>query len=278
MIFPNSKIVQIWQSHQSHCAICSDGTAALTGIGMRLPPPVSVLSPLARSHDNRSEQLHSDEQQTAAAKKAERDLHRLWKPSDVINETVFDCFEEHLKQPQQQHNDSSDSCCTNNTDIDEHSECTTEHAAPEADADDDHDVSESDSRPEMRQHVPSLSSQKFRFSGTMFAYHEIEPPQLQCHGLQHAPSGPADTTLVFESRFEGGNLQRAVKVYEDEYDLILRPDINTRGHAQWFFFSMSNTRRFKRYVFSKAKQLLVFCHPVRLTVNCVLFTIPPQQI
>jgi len=32
-------------------------------------------------------------------------------------------------------------------------------------------------------------------------------------------------------------------VYDYEYDLILRPDINTRGHTQWFYFSVSNTLR-----------------------------------
>ena len=30
-------------------------------------------------------------------------------------------------------------------------------------------------------------------------------------------------------RFESGNLRRAVQVYEYEYDLILKPDVNTRG-------------------------------------------------
>jgi hypothetical protein len=49
--------------------------------------------------------------------------------------------------------------------------------------------------------------------------------------------------LVFESRMESGNLRRAIQVYPHEYDLILRPDINTRGHTQWFYFSISNTRR-----------------------------------
>jgi hypothetical protein len=28
-----------------------------------------------------------------------------------------------------------------------------------------------------------------------------------------------------------------------EYDLIVKPDINTRGHTQWFYFSVSNTRK-----------------------------------
>lgn len=35
--------------------------------------------------------------------------------------------------------------------------------------------------------------------------------------------------------------ERLMQVYDYEYDLILRPDINTRGHTQWFYFSVSNT-------------------------------------
>lgn len=76
----------------------------------------------------------------------------------------------------------------------------------------------------------------------------------------HTPSTPfctltlastqADTTLVFESRFESGNLRRAIQVYPFEYDLVLHPDVNTRGHTQWFFFSVSNTRAGVPYKFN----------------------------
>jgi len=37
----------------------------------------------------------------------------------------------------------------------------------------------------------------------------------------YVPRSPSDTTLVFESRFESGNLQLAHKVTENEYNLIL---------------------------------------------------------
>eukprot|EP00002_Diphylleia_rotans_P039288 TRINITY_DN9084_c0_g1_i2.p1 TRINITY_DN9084_c0_g1~~TRINITY_DN9084_c0_g1_i2.p1 ORF type:complete len:864 (-),score=127.11 TRINITY_DN9084_c0_g1_i2:132-2723(-) len=57
-------------------------------------------------------------------------------------------------------------------------------------------------------------------------------------------------TLKFESRFESGNLLRVVQVYDCEYDLVLQPDINTRGHTQWFFFSVENTRKDKTYQFN----------------------------
>lgn len=53
---------------------------------------------------------------------------------------------------------------------------------------------------------------------------------------------PDDLTLVFESRFESGNLRRVIQIREKEYDLILKPDYNTRGNTQWYYFSISNTR------------------------------------
>jgi hypothetical protein len=39
-----------------------------------------------------------------------------------------------------------------------------------------------------------------------------------------------DDTLVFESRFESGNLQKAYRVDKYEYNLYLNPDTNTNSH------------------------------------------------
>lgn len=66
----------------------------------------------------------------------------------------------------------------------------------------------------------------------------------------YIPTGPEDVTLMFESRFECGNLRRAIQVYEYEYDLILKPDYNTRGYTQWYYFRVSNTRAGKPYRFN----------------------------
>jgi hypothetical protein len=66
----------------------------------------------------------------------------------------------------------------------------------------------------------------------------------------YVPSSEDDHTLIFESRFESGNLRRAVQVYDFEYDLILKPDYNTKGNTQWFFFSIGNTRAGKLYRFN----------------------------
>jgi len=57
-----------------------------------------------------------------------------------------------------------------------------------------------------------------------------------------------DETLIFDSRFECGNLGRAFKIRENEYDLELSTDIKTRGHTQWFYFSVRNMRQGKTYV------------------------------
>ena len=56
-----------------------------------------------------------------------------------------------------------------------------------------------------------------------------------------------DTTLVFESRFESGNLSHAIKRSDFEYDLSVKPDYNTHGFQNWFFFSISNIKAKTRY-------------------------------
>ena len=55
----------------------------------------------------------------------------------------------------------------------------------------------------------------------------------------YKPSGPDDKTLIFESRFESGNLLAAIKISDNEYDLVLQNDINTNGHTQWFFYRVT---------------------------------------
>ena len=47
------------------------------------------------------------------------------------------------------------------------------------------------------------------------------------------------STLNFESRFECGNLRKAIHVGGRQYDLILSPDINSDKHHQWFYFQVN---------------------------------------
>lgn len=55
--------------------------------------------------------------------------------------------------------------------------------------------------------------------------------------------------LIFESRFESGNLKKAIQVDKNEYELILKPDYMTKNFTQWFYFKISNTRRYREYIF-----------------------------
>ncbi|XP_045919245.1 cytosolic carboxypeptidase 2-like [Micropterus dolomieu] len=59
-----------------------------------------------------------------------------------------------------------------------------------------------------------------------------------------------DFTLEFESRFESGNLQKAVQVGVYEYELTLRTDMYTRKHTQWFYFRVRNMKAGVNYRFT----------------------------
>ncbi|KAL1455575.1 hypothetical protein WDU94_009659 [Cyamophila willieti] len=58
------------------------------------------------------------------------------------------------------------------------------------------------------------------------------------------------TDLKFESRFESGNLAKAVKISDNYYELYLRTDLYTNRHMQWFYFRITNTRSNVYYRFS----------------------------
>lgn len=59
-----------------------------------------------------------------------------------------------------------------------------------------------------------------------------------------------DSTLIFESRFESGNLLAASKKEENQYQLILQNDTNTNGYNQWFYFRVSNTKKSTKVKFN----------------------------
>lgn len=54
---------------------------------------------------------------------------------------------------------------------------------------------------------------------------------------EYAMSLPAfEEGVDFFSRFESGNLKRAIRVSKCEYELHLSEDYNTTGHCHWFYF------------------------------------------
>ena len=69
------------------------------------------------------------------------------------------------------------------------------------------------------------------------------PEHSTCVSKYYNLKDNLDNTLLFESRFECGNLQAASRVSESEYHLLLSYDTNTVGYAQWFFFRVSNVKK-----------------------------------
>ncbi|RLN91605.1 hypothetical protein BBJ28_00010016 [Nothophytophthora sp. Chile5] len=76
--------------------------------------------------------------------------------------------------------------------------------------------------------------------------------------------GAADDTLVFDSLFESGNLLRAARVFrqavstatsasrqpQQEYELLIHPDIKNSAYRQWFYFEVRNGRPDVTYRFA----------------------------
>ena len=54
--------------------------------------------------------------------------------------------------------------------------------------------------------------------------------------------------LRFESRFECGNLRKAIACSGGrQYNLILTPDVNSDKHHQWFYFQVSHMKGGEHY-------------------------------
>ncbi|CAG0914004.1 unnamed protein product [Notodromas monacha] len=61
-----------------------------------------------------------------------------------------------------------------------------------------------------------------------------------------------NSLLQFESRFECGNLRRAIQVGPREYDLFVSPDLGTSDHHMWFYFQVSGMLPNVSYTFNIA--------------------------
>ncbi|KAM9470800.1 cytosolic carboxypeptidase 4 isoform 2-T2 [Clarias gariepinus] len=55
----------------------------------------------------------------------------------------------------------------------------------------------------------------------------------------HCSNKAAGEPLRFFSKFESGNLRKALHIRRYEYDLILNADVNSSTHHQWFYFEVS---------------------------------------
>ncbi|XP_024137084.1 cytosolic carboxypeptidase 2 [Oryzias melastigma] len=77
---------------------------------------------------------------------------------------------------------------------------------------------------------------------------------------------PSNFTLEFESRFESGNLLKAVRVGLHDYQLTLRPDLYTTKHTQWFYFRVRKMRARVTYRFTiinLMKSSSLYCHGMK---------------
>jgi hypothetical protein len=74
--------------------------------------------------------------------------------------------------------------------------------------------------------------------------------------------------LVFDSEFEEGNLDLVLKRNTNEYDLFMRVDSNTRGHHQWFYFSINNKTlgTFKFNILNFTKHDSLYQHGMRIAI------------
>lgn len=108
------------------------------------------------------------------------------------------------------------------------------------------------------------------------SYHHIKLTDYVCERLQSdkenerlrvvydIEASEEDTSvdgkyLCFDSRFECGNLRKALVVVpqkeeekeegEEVYYLLLNSDVNTTGHTQWYYFSVEGMRPGRRYRF-----------------------------
>ncbi|CAF1138870.1 unnamed protein product [Adineta ricciae] len=111
-----------------------------------------------------------------------------------------------------------------------------------------------------RDHMPSVRSIDEKFGRVVFNYNpetcgyfvrsRIGGNRDGCRQAAVTLRGPEDTTVLFESRFESGNLMKAVQVGEFEYELYLRYDLYTKRNTQWFYFRLQNVQSNKRYRFT----------------------------
>ncbi|KFW05706.1 Cytosolic carboxypeptidase 4, partial [Eurypyga helias] len=63
-----------------------------------------------------------------------------------------------------------------------------------------------------------------------------------------SPGAPG--CLTFFSKFESGNLRKAIQVRELEYDLIMNADVNSNQHHQWFYFEVRDMKPAVPYRFN----------------------------
>jgi hypothetical protein len=92
----------------------------------------------------------------------------------------------------------------------------------------------------------------------------LQPRKPALLSKRVATTGP----LLFDSRFESGNLACAVQVSGREFDLMLQNDSNTQGYIQWFFFKVAaeESGEFKFNLLNHTKANSLYNYGMRVLV------------
>ena len=111
--------------------------------------------------------------------------------------------------------------------------------------------------------ISSKSMYKEKFATNInLNFNKFQRPQTVYHDLKsyYTLKNKNDNTLIFESRFESGNLLCAFRTEdENSYQLYLQNDTNTTGYIQWFFFRVSNTKKGRKVNFNIINMLRKTC-------------------
>ncbi|KAF5308100.1 hypothetical protein FQR65_LT00643 [Abscondita terminalis] len=91
----------------------------------------------------------------------------------------------------------------------------------------------------------------------VYQYYPISAANYFCRSSVNGsrylfPTCPAleEESLRFESRFESGNLAKAIKITAIYYELYLRTDLYTNKHMQWYYFKVTKMKKNLMYRFS----------------------------
>ncbi|XP_052234973.1 uncharacterized protein LOC127847242 isoform X4 [Dreissena polymorpha] len=91
------------------------------------------------------------------------------------------------------------------------------------------------------QNYPTVESQATQYTskwrGVLIVYDSER--SSRDHFPSPVPEGCCPN-LLFESRFESGNLRQARRVGQFEYELVLKTDLYTNRHTQWYYFRVQN--------------------------------------
>ncbi|XP_060695145.1 cytosolic carboxypeptidase 2 [Hemiscyllium ocellatum] len=115
------------------------------------------------------------------------------------------------------------------------------------------------SQPSLHEEVPECGGEHGRTvvfcidgarKGSYFTRSRIGGRRDLLHLATAGANSKDGEALIFESRFESGNLQKAVRVGAYDYELTLRTDLYTDKHTQWYYFRVRNTRAGVTYRFT----------------------------